>query len=159
MTLHVQYNAVLSFNDSLLQYNIYCSILALFCFCRSVLTPLNSLCLQAFAFRPLLFRFLSLSCKDCVSLAVCSLQSKFWIFPSYSAVSNSSSQQWIRWFINPSANVLYWYIHFTFLYHKCFLHAVIYFVHCSLSLILLFYICACCDTRCFKNAVYSCLSK
>ena len=25
------------------------------------------------------------------------------------------------------------------------------FVHCALSLIILFYICACCDTRCFKN--------
>ena len=33
------------------------------------------------------------------------------------------------------------------------------FVHCALSLIILFYICACCDTRCFKMFVYSCLSK
>ena len=40
---------------------------------------------------------------------------------------------------------------FTFLYLNCFLHAVIYFVHCALSLIILFYICACCDTRYFKN--------
>ena len=31
------------------------------------------------------------------------------------------------------------------------LHAVIYFVHCALSLIILFYICACCDTCYFKN--------
>ena len=31
------------------------------------------------------------------------------------------------------------------------MHAVIYFVHCVLSLIILFYICACCDTRCFEN--------
>ena len=36
---------------------------------------------------------------------------------------------------------------FTFLYLNCFLHAVIYFVHCALSLIILFYICARCDTR------------
>ena len=43
---------------------------------------------------------------------------------------------------------------FTFLYLNCFLHAVIYFVHCALSLIILFYICACCDTRYFK---YVCL--
>ena len=40
---------------------------------------------------------------------------------------------------------------FTFLYLNCFLHAVIYFVHCALSLIILFYICACCDTPYFKN--------
>ena len=33
------------------------------------------------------------------------------------------------------------------------------FVHYVLSLIILFYICACCDTRCFKTFVYSCLSK
>ena len=31
------------------------------------------------------------------------------------------------------------------------LHAVIYFVHCTLSLIILFYICACCDTCYFKD--------
>ena len=36
--------------------------LTLLCFCSSALTPLRSLCLQAFAFRPLLFVcFLSLS--------------------------------------------------------------------------------------------------
>ena len=46
-------------------------------------------------------------------------------------------------------DVLYLDIHFTFLYLNCFLHAVIYFVHCALSIILLIYICACCDTRCF----------
>ena len=64
---------------------------------------------------------------------------------------NSSRQQWVRWIINPPADVLYWYIHFTYLYLDCFLHAVIYFVHCASSLIILFYICACCDTRCFKK--------
>ena len=53
-----------------------CKIWALLCFCSYVLTPLHSLCLQAFAFRPLLFHFLSLCCKGCVSLGVCSLQSK-----------------------------------------------------------------------------------
>ena len=31
------------------------------------------------------------------------------------------------------------------------LHAVIYFVRCALSLVILFYICACCDTCYFKN--------
>ena len=72
---------------------------------------------------------------------------------------NSSRQQWVRWFINPPVDVLYWYIHFTFLYLNCFLHAVIYFVHCALSLIILFILCACCDTRCFKMFVYFCLSK
>ena len=75
-------------------------------------------------------------------------------FPSYSAVSNSSRQQWLRWFINPSADILYWYIHFTFLYLNCFLHAVICFVHCALSLIILFYIFSCCDTRCFKKCLF-----
>ena len=48
----------------------------------------------------------------------------------------------------PPADIFNWYIHFTFLYLNCFLHAV-YFVHCALSLIILSYICACCDTRCF----------
>ena len=43
---------------------------------------------------------------------------------------------------------------FTFLYINCYLHAVIYFVHCALSLIILFYICACCDTRYFKNVLF-----
>ena len=49
---------------------------ALLCFCSSVLTPLHSLCLQAFAFRSPFFRFLSLSlcCKGCVSLGVYLLQ-------------------------------------------------------------------------------------
>ena len=28
------------------------------------------------------------------------------------------------------------------------------FVHCALSLIILFYICACCDTRCFKKCLF-----
>ena len=46
-------------------------------------------------------------------------------FPRYSAVP-ISSHQWVRMFINPPADVLYWYIHFTFLYLNCFLHAVIY---------------------------------
>ena len=41
---------------------------------------------------------------------------------------------------------------FTFLYLNYFLLAVIYFVHCTLSLIIiLFYICACCDNPYFKN--------
>ena len=40
---------------------------------------------------------------------------------------------------------------FTLFYLNCFLHVVIYFVHCALSLIILFNICACCDTRYFKN--------
>ena len=40
---------------------------------------------------------------------------------------------------------------FTFLYLNYFLLAVIHFVHCTLSLIILFYICACCDTPYFKN--------
>ena len=39
------------------------------------------------------------------------------------------------------ADVLYLYIHFTSLYLSCFLHAVIYFVHCTLSLIVLSYMC------------------
>ena len=76
---------------------------ALLCFCSSVLTPLHSPCLQAFAFRPLLFRFLSLCCKGCVSLGVYLLQSKHQNLlnfsekiPSYSAVPNSSRQQWVR---------------------------------------------------------------
>ena len=35
------------------------------------------------------------------------------------------------------------------------------FVHCALSLIILFYICACCDTRCFKKCLFipACRSK
>ena len=41
-----------------------------------------------------------------------------------------------------------------FLYLNCFLHAVIYLVHCALSLIILFYICACCDARCFKKCLF-----
>ena len=41
---------------------------------------------------------------------------------------HSSNQQWVRWFINPTADVLCWYIHFTFLYLNCVQHAVIYFV-------------------------------
>ena len=40
---------------------------------------------------------------------------------------------------------------FTYLYLNCFLHAVIYYVHCALSLVILFYIGACCDTHYFKN--------
>ena len=47
-------------------------------------------------------------------------------FNRYSAVHNSSRQQWVRWFIITPADILYWYIHFTFLYLNCFLHAVIY---------------------------------
>ena len=35
-------------------------------------------------------------------------------------------------------------------FYLLILHSVIYFVHCALSLIILFYICACCDTLCFK---------
>ena len=76
------------------------------CFASAVyvLTPLHSLCLQAFAFRPLLFRFLSLCSKGCVSLGVCSLQPKCLkilnpineILPRFSAVSNNSRQQWVR---------------------------------------------------------------
>ena len=71
------------------------------------------------------FRFLTpafshsfVCCKGCVSLGVCWLQSKCQkilnlinqIFPSYSAVSNSSRQQWVRWFIISPADVLYWYL-------------------------------------------------
>ena len=72
-------------------------------------------------------------------------------FPSYSAVPNSSRQQWVDCssiplltfsigiYILPSYILIY------------FLHAAIYFAHCALSLIILFYICACCDTLCSKN--------
>ena len=38
-----------------------------------------------------------------------------------------------------------------YIFYLLNLHAVIYFVHCALSLIILFYICACCDTCYFKN--------
>ena len=51
----------------LLKYLFGICLCSMLCFCSSVVTPLHSLCLQAFAFRPLLFS-LSLCCKGCASL-------------------------------------------------------------------------------------------
>ena len=113
------------------------------CFCSYVLTPLHSISLQAFAFRPLLFRFLSLCCKVCVSLCVCSLQSKCLKIlnlinqiPPPPAIVQCPIVFASSGFDDSSTPLLTFSICIyipTFLYLNCFLHSVICYVHCALS--------------------------
>ena len=141
--------------------NLGFALLLKLCF-NSLALPL----LASFRFStPAFFRFLSLCCKGCVSLGVCSLQSKCLII--LNLINQNFPQDIVQHpivlvssgFDDSSIPLLMFSTSFTFLYLNCFLHAVIYFVHCALSLIILFYICTCSDTRYFKMFVYSCLSK
>ena len=131
--------------------NLGLSLLLLFSV-NSLALPL----LTSFRFSTPVFRFLSLCCKGCVSLGVCSLQSKLISIYSEShqpnfppAIVQCPIVLVSSGFDDSSIPLLMFSIGIYIL--PSYILAVIYFVHCALSLIILFYICACCDTRCFKN--------
>ena len=79
-------------------------------------------------------------------MGVCSLQSKCLII--LNLINQNFPQDIVQYpivlvssgFDDSSIPLLMFSTSFTFLYLNCFLHAVIYFVHCALSLIILLYI-------------------
>ena len=89
--------------------NLDFALLLQFSFNSLALPLLTSFCFLTPSFFAFFrFRFVA-KAVGCPFTAI--LMSKFLYlikhFPSFSAVSNSSRQQWARWFFNPPADVLY----------------------------------------------------